>query len=78
MEQGVAKSSRERERRLDEERDEIGEFVSLFIHTTYIRVSARRKKHIDLENCCCVLEQFKTRKEVRSDFFFSFCFQAHN
>lgn len=56
---------------LVKERDEIG--YKMCIHTTYIEwVSERRKKNIDLENCCCVPEQFETKKkEVRSDFFSS-------
>lgn len=34
-------------------------FLYISLHKHHI-VSERRKKYIDLENCCCVPEQFET------------------
>lgn len=41
-------------------RDEIGYNIAIYLYEHHI-VSERRKKYIDLENCCCVPEQFETR-----------------
>ena len=46
-------------------RDEIGyniAAISIHKHKHHI-VSEKIKKYIDLENCCCVPEQFETKKK---------------